>query len=278
MDFRNLINKIDKLEARKILTEADEQDELKALQSKDPNAVKKAFPSFADTLAKVQAEKDAEAAGARPAQPASANPDPIPAAAGIPNPPAATAPATTPAPAANTVKTYIIKSGDTLSAIAKRYGTTVAALAQANKINNANLIYAGRKLVLPNGAKASAPAATKAAGTKSKAPAVVPKGGDAASRDATKPVSVPAPTQPNNQQSSQPNLGPVTRIKAKFPDPTPGETVWLDGTKYEYSPWTADDIRTNSDSGRWMKTTDLGPFAAAADRIKAYRKYTTPGV
>lgn len=194
MDFRNLINKIDKLEARKILTEADEQDELKALQSKDPNAVKKAFPSFADTLAKVQAEKDATAAGATNlAQPASANPDPINAAAGIPNPPpAASAPTTTAAPAtaANTAGTYTIKSGDTLSAIAKRYGTTVAALAQTNKISNANLIYAGRKLVLPNGANpTSASTATKAADTKAKVPAEVPKGAAAAPSDAASPQS-----------------------------------------------------------------------------------------
>lgn len=43
-------------------------------------------------------------------------------------------------------KTYTVKSGDTLSAIAKKYGTTVAKLQSANGIKNANLIYVGQKL------------------------------------------------------------------------------------------------------------------------------------
>lgn len=45
---------------------------------------------------------------------------------------------------------YTIKKGDNLSAIAKRYGTTVAALAKANNIKNANLIIAGKTLKVPN--------------------------------------------------------------------------------------------------------------------------------
>jgi hypothetical protein len=46
---------------------------------------------------------------------------------------------------------YTIKSGDTLSAIAKAKGTTVSELMKANpSITNANLIYAGKSLTLPN--------------------------------------------------------------------------------------------------------------------------------
>lgn len=41
---------------------------------------------------------------------------------------------------------YTVRSGDTLSAIAVRYGTTVAQLCSWNGIQNANLIYAGQKL------------------------------------------------------------------------------------------------------------------------------------
>lgn len=43
---------------------------------------------------------------------------------------------------------YIIKPGDTLSAIAKKHKTTVAKIAKDNKINNVNLIYPGQKLKL----------------------------------------------------------------------------------------------------------------------------------
>lgn len=42
--------------------------------------------------------------------------------------------------------TYTVKRGDTLSAIAKKYGTTVKAIATENGINNVNLIYVGQKL------------------------------------------------------------------------------------------------------------------------------------
>ena len=42
-----------------------------------------------------------------------------------------------------------IRWGDTLSALARRYGTTVGALARANNIANPDLIYAGRTLRVP---------------------------------------------------------------------------------------------------------------------------------
>lgn len=41
---------------------------------------------------------------------------------------------------------YIVKRGDTLSAIAKKYGTTVSALVELNNIKNPNLIYVGQVL------------------------------------------------------------------------------------------------------------------------------------
>ena len=42
--------------------------------------------------------------------------------------------------------TYTVKSGDTLSEIAEKYGTTVSKLAAENGINNVNLIRVGQKL------------------------------------------------------------------------------------------------------------------------------------
>lgn len=44
--------------------------------------------------------------------------------------------------------TYTVKKGDTLSGIAKQYGTTVNALAQLNNIKNVNLIYVGQVLTI----------------------------------------------------------------------------------------------------------------------------------
>ena len=42
--------------------------------------------------------------------------------------------------------TYTVKSGDNLTAIAKRYGTTIMQIAQDNGIPNVNRIYVGQKL------------------------------------------------------------------------------------------------------------------------------------
>lgn len=46
----------------------------------------------------------------------------------------------------NNTKTYIVKKGDTLSAIAKRYNTTYQEIARNNNIKNVNLIYPGQVL------------------------------------------------------------------------------------------------------------------------------------
>ena len=52
----------------------------------------------------------------------------------------------TSAPAKQKATTYTIKKGDTLGSIAKRYGVDWRALAEANGIDDPNLIYAGVKL------------------------------------------------------------------------------------------------------------------------------------
>jgi len=52
---------------------------------------------------------------------------------------------TTPAPK----RTHTVKSGDTLYAIAIKYGKTVAVIASANNIANVNNISVGQVLVIP---------------------------------------------------------------------------------------------------------------------------------
>ena len=47
-----------------------------------------------------------------------------------------------------TTKTHIVKTGDTLSTIAKKYNTTVDKLVKDNNIKNKNLIYVGQKLII----------------------------------------------------------------------------------------------------------------------------------
>lgn len=52
-------------------------------------------------------------------------------------------------PAASSGKTHTVKSGDTLSKIASKHKTTVAALTALNNIKNANLIKVGQVIKLP---------------------------------------------------------------------------------------------------------------------------------
>lgn len=54
-----------------------------------------------------------------------------------------------PAPAPAPGRVYVVRAGDNLETIAKRNGTTVPALAAANKIINPNLVIIGTKLKIP---------------------------------------------------------------------------------------------------------------------------------
>lgn len=44
---------------------------------------------------------------------------------------------------------YVVRSGDTLYSIARRFGTTVQAIAQLNNISNPSRIFAGQQLLIP---------------------------------------------------------------------------------------------------------------------------------
>ncbi len=74
----------------------------------------------------------------------------IPAGGTTPQPQPTAGPQPTAQPQATT--TYTVVAGDTLSRIAVRFGTTVAALVQLNNIVNPNLIYVGQVLNISGGA------------------------------------------------------------------------------------------------------------------------------
>ena len=73
----------------------------------------------------------------------------------------------------NGERSYTVKSGDTLTSIASRNGTTVRALRNANNLNT-DRIRVGQKLTLP--AKAPAPAPLPAGETAPGAPSLTPPG------------------------------------------------------------------------------------------------------
>ncbi|HEX2884204.1 MAG TPA: LysM domain-containing protein, partial [Candidatus Limnocylindria bacterium] len=72
----------------------------------------------------------------QPTPPPTPAPTPVPTVAATPAPP----PAQT---------TYVVQQGDTLAAIAQRFGTTVAAIQAANGIADPNEIIVGQVLVIP---------------------------------------------------------------------------------------------------------------------------------
>jgi LCP family protein required for cell wall assembly len=59
------------------------------------------------------------------------------------------APAPSTAQPTSTSSTYVVQSGDTLYSIARRFGTTVWAIARANGIANPNWIRRGQRLIIP---------------------------------------------------------------------------------------------------------------------------------
>jgi len=50
---------------------------------------------------------------------------------------------------------HVVSRGDTLYSVARRYGTTVNAIVQANGLRNSNWIYVGQRLVIPGTTTAS---------------------------------------------------------------------------------------------------------------------------
>jgi spore germination protein len=47
-------------------------------------------------------------------------------------------------------RVYVVRYGDTLSCIARRFGTTVGAICQANHLWNPNRIRVGQRLIIPD--------------------------------------------------------------------------------------------------------------------------------
>ena len=76
---------------------------------------------------------------------------PLPATA------ASAAPASTAAPAQPTGEIYVVRSGDSLSEIARRHGLTDKALLEANGIKDPNFLYEGQKLRVSQAAALAAP-------------------------------------------------------------------------------------------------------------------------
>jgi len=58
-------------------------------------------------------------------------------------------------PAEAQAQVHVVRRGETLTAIAARYGTTPQAIVRLNGLANANRIYAGQRLKIPGGSAAT---------------------------------------------------------------------------------------------------------------------------
>lgn len=88
-------------------------------------------------------------------------PTPVPTIPPTPVPTPVPSPQPTEAPSAPTEQVYVVKRGDTLFSIARRYGVPLADLAAHNGIVNPNRIYAGQVLRIPAGPPTQPPAGTE---------------------------------------------------------------------------------------------------------------------
>ncbi len=88
-------------------------------------------------------------------------------------PAAAARPSSAPAApaAAASARTHTVRSGEHLTGIARAYGTTIAAIATANKLADPSRIYAGQRLSIPGAAPATASAGPAASAPEPATPA-----------------------------------------------------------------------------------------------------------
>jgi N-acetylmuramoyl-L-alanine amidase len=130
--------------------------------------------------------------------------------------------------------TYVVSSGDTLSAIAARYGTSWSALASYNHIANPNLIYVDQVVCIPGGSSSSvtAPAPSTSSST------------------ASTSTGTTAPLTYNTSSSSAP-------VGYSNPFPYPACTWWANQRYFQlhgyYVPW-----RINAEAWEW--TADAYAF------------------
>ncbi|MHC1791751.1 LysM peptidoglycan-binding domain-containing protein [Solidesulfovibrio sp.] len=155
----------------------------------------------------------------KPGQKAPAAPEPVPVAAAA---------------------TYVVKPGDTLSAIARSQGVDLQQLLAANR--GSNTLRPGDKLTLPGSAKAPAPAQTAAAPTprepaKTGAPAkAAPVPQPLAAKTFAQAASPPAPTPAAKQSAAPQPVAAKAAGKSVNYKVGPGDTLWGIAKKFKVDP------------------------------------------
>ncbi len=184
-----------------------------------------------------------------------------------------------PPPPSGEGRVYLVQHGDTLSALAKRFGTTVPALAELNQIGDPSRIFAGQRLVLPDAATSEHPAAVSVGqlppavtGPTPASPLEVAPGTSPPKR----PMAIPTPPKPRGGDQFDPRLAALNvrvlnamvlpgfaywrLVRAEYQDPTQSGSnhhvyyAVLDETgspvagQRVFQGWPDDQAETNTDS------------------------------
>jgi LysM repeat protein len=149
-------------------------------------------------------------AGSGPAPEAS--PDSAPAAAPASSAPEESAPSAPSSAAAPGAGRHVVRAGETLGGIARRYGVRVGDLAEANSISDPQLIHPGQELIIPNARHSSG---SHRAASHRAAPAAPPEPETApAAAPAAEPAAVPvAPAAVPAAPADNSSAGGVPVIK-----------------------------------------------------------------
>ena len=168
-----------------------------------------------------------------------------------------------------------IRPGDTLTAIARRTGTTIADLIAANDIASPDRIYAGQTLALPGGAETAETVETAVASPPPK-PRAKPSGtpargkSRAASRVGPKPAASPSPpkARPVSQRLAKRIPPPPPRAGGRFAWPVTGRVVSGYGAKGKGL--RNDGINIAAKRGATVKAADNGVVVYAGNELPGF--------
>jgi lipoprotein-anchoring transpeptidase ErfK/SrfK len=127
---------------------------------------------------------------------------------------------------------HVVEAGETLSQIARRYGTDVATLLELNGLSNANFVYSGQQLVVSGG------------------------GGQQSQWQDEQPERyAPNSARQDTSWEEQNSGGPYQRAgvgwepqatqRSPYRDPQPSETQWADGNPVASDSWESPNSQRN---------------------------------
>ncbi|KQY92404.1 peptidase M24 [Caulobacter sp. Root1455] len=137
-------------------------------------------------------------------------------------------------PESKNAKAYVVQSGDTMFAIAKRFSVSAAALAEENDLSTGSAIRKGQKLRLPDGYKDKGPSKTTVMQAVAQTPATsAPPIGSTSSR-----APAPTPARVVEEEPEAPAARPVTTTTVSVTGPV----VEVAGPRRTYTVKSGDAI------------------------------------